>query len=132
MSGLYLDKYKNFSEFIYKGNYRHPLYINFEEGDAYIILTGKGGDRHIIIGDNNGDINIWFNTHLYENKKYMAELMPYIITGKPSDKLTNLVCDLIKQTIEVHWSGKKWTEDGLNKFFAELYSFTENFKEEIA
>jgi hypothetical protein len=109
-----------YTDIIYEGHFDHPIHITFDK--AYISLTGEGGNRHIIVGDKNGYIDIWIDTHLYGDK-YFAFLGsgPYI-TGNPSAKLINRVWSLIVQTIKKDDWFAKWTKKTLNEFFENLYS----------
>lgn len=111
--------FQKYTDIIYEGHYDQPIRITFE--NALIVLTGEGGNRHIVVGDENGYIDIWVDTHL-SGDKYFAFLGtgPNIIRN-PSAKLVNRVWNLINQTTEKDGWFEKWTKDGLNKFFISLY-----------
>lgn len=110
--------FKEYTDVIFKGDYEHPIHITFK--DAYIVLTGEGGNRHIIVGDKDGYMDIWVDTHTYG--KYFAFLgNTCMITRNPSGTLVNRVWCLINKTTEKYNCLNHWTEDNLNKFFESIY-----------
>lgn len=110
------DKY---TDIIYKGHYNNPIHITFD--NIYIILTGEGGNRHIIVGDENGSIDLWIDTHTYG--KHFAFLGTPIVNRNPSGKLVNRVWSLITQTTEKDGVFEKWTKKSLDEFFEKLYNY---------
>ena len=113
------DKY---TDIIYKGHYDHPIRITFE--NAFITLTGEGGNRHIIVGDKDGCIDLWVDTHCYG--EYFAFFGNPIIIKNPSALLVNRVWNLINQSTTKDNRLNKWTKKGLNEFFDSLYVSAKN------
>ena len=112
------------TDIIYEGHYDHPIRITFE--DAFIVLTGEGGNRHILVGDKDGYIDLWVDTHLYTGKYFAFLGSSPRVTENPSGKLVNRVwCLMDKHMKKDEWFSK-WTEESLNKFFEELYSSAKN------
>lgn len=110
--------FEKLTDILYDGHYDHPIRITFEK--SYITLTGEGGNRHIIIGDNDGHMDVWVDTHTYG--KYFAFLgTSPIVTRNPSGKLVNRVWNLINQTTEKN-NLNYWTKKGLDEFFERLYA----------
>lgn len=109
--------FDNYMDVIYKGGYDHPIRITFEK--AYIVLTGEGGNRHLIIGDNEGSIDLWVDTHTYG--KYVAFLNTTRINQNPSGKLVYKVWKLIDHTTANGFITRFWTKDSLNEFFRDIY-----------
>ena len=110
------DKY---TDIIYKGHFDHPIRITFNK--AYIILVGEGGNRHLIVGDKDGYINIGIDTHIYDGNFAFLGDGPFIV-GNPSAKLVNRVWNLINYTTTKNRLLEKWTKEGLNQFFEEVYN----------
>lgn len=111
------DKY---TDIIYEGHYDHPIRITFER--AYIVLTGEGGNRHIIVGDENGYINLWVDTHLYDGKYFAFIGNTPSITNNPSAKLVNRVWSLINQSTTRQNLLNYWSKKSLDEFFQNLYA----------
>ena len=112
--------FKDYTEVIYKGGYPNPIRITFK--NAHIILTGEGGNRHIVVGDKDGKMNIWVDTHINDGKHY-AFLGDVFIEGTPSSPLVNRVWKVITETVDRDNGLLKWTEENLNSFFNRLYFF---------
>ena len=110
--------FEKLTNILYDGHYDHPIRISFE--NAFITLTGEGGNRHIIVGDNDGCMDVWIDTHTCG--KYFAFLgNSPSITRNPSGKLVNRVWNLINQTTEKNSHLDYWTKDKLDEFFERLY-----------
>lgn len=115
--------FEKYTEIIYKGSYNNPIRITFE--NAYIALTGEGGNRRILIGDNGGYMNLWIDTHVFDGK-YFAFLGDVGIVGEPSPLLVNRVWKVISETVEKNRGLLKWTEKRLNSMFDRLYYFAKS------
>lgn len=110
--------FEKYTDIIYEGHYNHPIHITFES--TYIVLTGEGGNRHIIIGDKNGYIDLWVDTHCYGER--FAFLGNTSIIKNPSALLVNRVWNLINQSTTKDNLFNNWTKKSLNEFFESLYT----------
>jgi len=115
--------FKKYTDIIYEGHYDNPIRITFE--NAFITLTGEGGNRHIIVGDKDGYIDLWIDTHCY-GVCFAFLGSPIIVKKTPSALLVNRVWNLINQSTTKDNLLNKWTKNGLNEFFESLYISAKN------
>lgn len=100
---------KKYTDIMYEGNYEHPLYLN----DGKIVLTGEGGNRHILISAGDGQIDVWVDLHVYDgsNKAFICLFSGMTFTGNPDPYVVkNVIFDILR------YSDFSITQDSIRRF----------------
>lgn len=60
-----IDKY---TDIMYEGSYDHPVTITFNTQGYKMIVTGEGGNRHLILIQDGLSVDLWIDTHISDRK----------------------------------------------------------------
>ena len=127
--------FERYTDIMRDGKYHHPIRITFK--NAYIILKGIASVRHIIIGDENGEVDICLNINscaigagmifaTLGSDPLIVKFNPSI-TKAPSAKLKRMVQEQIVLTSErYNYLHRYWTKKRLNLFFANIYNLAKH------
>lgn len=112
---------KKYTDIMYEGTNEKPLYLN----DGKIVLTGEGGNRHILISARDGWIDVWVDLHTYgSTKKAFIGLFGGVsFTGKPDPTVVrSVIFDILRYSdfSKTQESICYFSLIGLNKLFEEL------------
>ena len=115
--------FSKYNDVMYKGDYKHPIYITFPKTGNSLTITGEGGNRALYVSDKYGGMNLWVNTHIYDGKytAYIAPGLGVTIFGKPSPILVRKVYNILISNMSRFDCFMYYTEDKLDKLFKELY-----------
>ena len=102
-----------------EGHYDHPIYITFPAGS--IVLTGEGGNRHLILKNETGGIDLWIDLH---TSKYAAYICHIDIYGEPGARFMKSVYEYLNRFATSAMPRLTWfnySKDALNELFAHFY-----------
>lgn len=112
---------KKYTDIMYEGSYEHPLYLN----DGKIVLTGEGGNRHILISAGDGWIDVWVDLHIYKRAKeaFIGLFGGVTFTGHPNPNVVrDVLFDILRYSdfSKTQSSTCQFSLIELNKLFEEL------------
>jgi len=115
--------FDRYSDIMYKGGYDHPIRITFQN-EYYMILTGEGGNRHIILGNRGGTVDLWVDTHCAPGTMFIGTIM---ITDEPGARFMQCILELLRKyadevkAVKISDSWYDFHIENFDRFFEEMY-----------
>ena len=112
--------FKKYSEIMYDGGFEHPITITFPANDFSMKLTGEGGNRHLVLYDGNGSVDLWVDTHCDEKEAYIHSIH---IEGNPSARFLYYIMSMLQDyTFRLEHHFWWFTLDRLDRMFQDMYN----------
>lgn len=116
-----MSRFDKYTDILYKGRYDHPIRITFLNG-YQMVLTGEGGNSHLILRNETGDVDLWVDTHCAQGTAFIHSIR---IEREPGARFMKYIMELllkyssdIKPSIHWYWM----SFDRLDSFFETVYT----------
>lgn len=104
---------------MYEGQYDNPIRITLN--GYQMVLTGEGGNSHLILRNETGEVDLWVDTHCAQGTAFIHSIR---IEREPGARFIRHILILLAKyasavKFNLSWYDMNYTQ--LNEFFQNIY-----------
>lgn len=116
--------FEKYSQIMYNGGYDQPITVTFPAHHYQMVITGEGGNRHLILRNSGGSVDLWVDTHCGQGTAFIHSIR---IDDEPGARfLLYIINRLRDHAYKIDDVFHYFKISALDKMFAEIYEDMKN------